>query len=93
MERARFAERLSALQTLEPANDAISVFKTAKSFGIAIAANTRHLTLSRRGHKVTVFRKKQQLRASPPFVAALRCYQHRGAFCSIQISFLNSLIL
>jgi hypothetical protein len=54
---SRFAERLPALQTLEPPDHAIAVFKTAKSFGVAIAANTRHLTLSWRGHKVTVYRK------------------------------------
>ena len=75
-QRARFAKGFPALQTLKPANNAVSVSKTARSFCCAIAANTRHLTLSRRGHKVTVFRKKQQLRASPPFVAARSVLKH-----------------
>lgn len=77
---ALFTKGLPALQALESTHHAVAVSKTAKSFGIAIAANTRHLTLSRRGHKVTAYRKIQQLWASTPFVAALRCYQHRGAF-------------
>jgi hypothetical protein len=64
---ALFTEGLPALQTLEPAHHAVSVFKTAKSFGIAITANTRHLTLSRRGRKVTAYRKIQQLWASDAF--------------------------
>jgi hypothetical protein len=79
-QRALFAKGLSALQTLEPAHHAVAVFKTAKSFGIAIAANTRHLTLSWRRHKVTVNRKIQQLWASTPFVAALWCFKRHRAF-------------
>jgi hypothetical protein len=38
-----------------------------------LAPMADHLTLSGRGLKVAVFRKKQQLWASPPFVAPGRC--------------------
>jgi len=79
--RARFAKGFPALQALEPADHAVPVSKTAKSLGIAIAANTRHLTLSKRGRKVAMYRKIRNFGPLTPFVAASRCYQHRGAFC------------
>jgi hypothetical protein len=55
IKRLILRKSLSAFDTAITLDSSIAVFKTAKTLGFAVAANTRHLTLSRRGHKVTAF--------------------------------------
>ncbi len=55
------AECFTAFEAAVSLNDSIFILEVAETSGFALAAMTCHLTLSRRRHKVTVFRKKQQL--------------------------------
>jgi hypothetical protein len=81
VKRLRLRKCFPAAQTLEPLNHAIAVLKLAKLFDLFTrTAMTRHLTLSGRWHKVTAYRKIQQLWASNAFCCGLAVYQHCGAF-------------
>ncbi len=88
-QRLGFGKCFPAPDAAVTLDNPVAVLKMAETLGFALAAMACHLTLSRRGNKVTAYRKIQQLLASNAFCCGLAVYQHCGAFC---FKFRNNLL-
>jgi hypothetical protein len=67
IQQLRFRKCFAAANAAVTLHSSVAVLKMAETLGFALAAMAVHLTLSRRGHKVTAYRKIQQLWASDAF--------------------------